>query len=133
MQAEQQNDVSCAPLRLAGSGFLQPEVEADDRADRRYAGSVLFVAFAAYGLIGTQRVVRTVTGPRPWALCALFVMLEAVQVYGLWIPRPDADVRGGAVVAIAALCFCGYLQYLYFAAVAAVNQRFHAGRSTSAS
>jgi hypothetical protein len=83
----------------------------------RYAGSALFVAFAAYGLIGTQRVVRTVSGPRPWALCALFIMLEAVQVYGLWIPRPDADVRGGAVVAIAALCFCGYLQYLYFTAV----------------
>ena len=62
-------------------------------------------------------MVRTVAGPRPWALCALFIMLEAVQVYGLWIPRPDADVRGGAVVAIAALCFCGYLQYLYFAAV----------------
>ncbi len=83
----------------------------------RYAGTALFAAFAAYGLIGTSRVVRTVSGPRPWALCALFVMLEAVQVYGLWIPRAGADVRGGAVVAIAALCFCGYLQYLYFAAV----------------
>jgi hypothetical protein len=83
----------------------------------RYAGIALFAIFAAYGLIGTVRVTRTVAGPRPWALCALFVMLEAVQVYGLLIPRPDADVRGGAVVAIAALCFCGYLQHLYFTAV----------------
>jgi hypothetical protein len=83
----------------------------------RYAGTALFALFAAYGVIGTVRVVRTVAGPRPWALCALFLMLEAVQVYGLWIPRPDADVRGGAVVAIAALCFCGYLQRLYFIAV----------------
>jgi hypothetical protein len=83
----------------------------------RYAGTALFAIFAAYGLIGTVRVTRTVTGPRPWALCTLFVMLEAVQVYGLWIPRPDADVRGGSVVAVAALCFCGYLQYLYFTAV----------------
>jgi hypothetical protein len=83
----------------------------------RYAGSALFVLFAAYGLTGTVRLARSVTGPRPWALCALFLMLEAVQVYGLWIPRPDADVRGGAVVAIAALCFCGYLQYLYFTTV----------------
>jgi hypothetical protein len=83
----------------------------------RYAGTALFAAFAAYGLIGTVRVVRTVSGPRPWALCALFLILEAVQVYGLWIPRPDADVRGGAVVAVAALCFCGFLQQLYFTTV----------------
>jgi hypothetical protein len=83
----------------------------------RYAGSALFVLFALYGLIGTVRVARGVSGPRPWALCALFLMLEAVQVYGLWIPRPDADVRGGAVVAVAALCFCGYLQRLYFTTV----------------
>jgi len=83
----------------------------------RYAGIALFAVFAAYGLIGTARVARGVSGPRPWALCALFLLLEAVQIYGLWIPRPDADVRGGAVVALAALCFCGYLQHLYFTTV----------------
>jgi hypothetical protein len=86
----------------------------------RYLGSVCFVIFSAYGLIGTLRVVRTAAtplGPRPWALFAVFEALEAVQVYGLVIPRPGVDVRGGAVVAIAALIFCVYLQRLYFVSV----------------
>jgi hypothetical protein len=80
----------------------------------RDLGIVLFAVFAIYGLTGTVQIARTTPGPRPWALFALFFMLEAVQLYGLLLPRPGADVRGGAVVAIAALCFCGYLQYLYF-------------------
>ena len=83
----------------------------------RYGGIALFAVFAAYGLIGTARVTRAVSGPRPWALLALFQLLESVQVYGRLIPRPGADVRGGAVVAIAALFFCGYLQHLYFVTV----------------
>jgi hypothetical protein len=45
-------------------------------------------------------------------------MVEAVQVYGLLAPRPGADVRGGAIVALAAIFFCGYLQRLYFVSVA---------------
>lgn len=78
---------------------------------------VLFGVLVAYGLIGTSAVARAVKGPRPWALFAIFTLLEAVQVYGLFAPRPDADIRWGAIVAIAVLCFCGYLQYLYFATV----------------
>jgi hypothetical protein len=83
----------------------------------RYLGVVLFLAFSAYGLIGTLRVVRHAnapTGPRPWALFAVFELVEAVQVYGLFLPRPGADIRGGAIVAVAALCFCAYMQRLYF-------------------
>ena len=40
-----------------------------------------------------------------------------MQVYGLFVPRPDSDVRWAALVAIAILCFCGYLQDPYFATV----------------
>jgi hypothetical protein len=83
----------------------------------RYVGIVCFVAFTAYGAIGTLRAVRTSEaplGPRPWALFAVFELVEAVQVYGLLAPRPGADVRGGAIVAVAALFFCVYLQHLYF-------------------
>jgi hypothetical protein len=83
----------------------------------RYLGAVLFVAFTVYGYLGTVRVVRGAgapAGPRPWALFAVFTLVEAVQVYGLFLPRPGADVKGGAIVAIAALCFCAYMQRLYF-------------------
>src|SRR5665213_2935658 len=83
----------------------------------RYVGIVCFVAFTVYGVIGTLRAVRAAEaplGPRPWALFAVFELVAAVQVYGLVAPRPGADVRGGAVVAVAALCFCIYLQRLYF-------------------
>jgi hypothetical protein len=89
----------------------------------RDVGVVCFVLFSLYGLIGTMRVLRTSgapPGPRPWALFAVFEMLEAVQVYGLLAepaPRPEADIRSGAVVAVAALCFCAYLQRLYFVSV----------------
>jgi hypothetical protein len=90
----------------------------------RYVGIACFVIFSAYGLIGTLRVVRTTAkplGPRPWALFTIFEVVEAVQVYGLMIPRAGADVRAGAVLAVAALCFCAYLQRLYF--VSARNGR----------
>jgi hypothetical protein len=86
----------------------------------RDIGVVAFIVFAAYGLFGTLNLVRTATspaGPRPWALFAVFTLVEAVQVYGLLAPRPGADVRGGAVVAVAALVFCAYLQRLYFVSV----------------
>lgn len=86
----------------------------------RYAGTACFIAFTTYGFIGTRRVVRTSQvplGPRPWALFAVFTVVEAVQVYGLLAPRPGADVRGGAIVAVAALVFCAYLQRLYFVSV----------------
>jgi hypothetical protein len=33
------------------------------------------------------------------------------------VPRPGADVRGGAIVALAVLIFCVYLQRLYFVSV----------------
>ena len=86
----------------------------------RYVGIVCFVAFTVYGVIGTLRAVRAAEaplGPRPWALFAVFALVEAVQVYGLVAPRPGADVRGGAIVAVAALFFCVYLQRLYFVSV----------------
>ena len=86
----------------------------------RDIGVVCFILFASYGLIGTLTLVRaaaTPPGPRPWALFALFLMLEAVQVYGLVAPRPGTEVRSGAIVAVAALFFCGYLQRLYFLSV----------------
>ena len=83
----------------------------------QHVAVVLFGILVAYGLIGTVEAARTATGPRPWALFAIFTVLEGVQVYGLYAPRPEADVRWSAVVAIAVLCFCGYLQYLYFATV----------------
>jgi|GEM_PF-2932599 hypothetical protein len=86
----------------------------------RYIGIVCFIVFSVYGLMGTLRVVRTAVtplGPRPWALFAVFEVLEAVQVYGLAAPRPGADARGGAVVALAVLVFCVYLQRLYFVSV----------------
>jgi hypothetical protein len=86
----------------------------------RDIGVVAFIVFAGYGLTGTLNVIRSATaplGPRPWALFALFTLIEAVQVYGLLAPRPGADIRGGAVVAIAALVFCAYLQRLYFVSV----------------
>ncbi|HEV8022060.1 MAG TPA: hypothetical protein VGP41_12390 [Candidatus Lustribacter sp.] len=78
---------------------------------------VLFGVLVAFGLIGTAGIVRLTQGPRPWALFLLLTMLEGVQVYGLFAPRPDADVRWGSLVAIAVLCFCGYLQALYFVTV----------------
>lgn len=83
----------------------------------RYAGAVLFVLFSAYGLIGTLRVAPLQPGPRPWALFGLFEMIEAVQVYALLAgpsQRPEPDVRSAAVVCVAALCFCAYLQRLFF-------------------
>jgi hypothetical protein len=83
----------------------------------QHVAVVFFGVLVAYGLIGTTAAARTAKGPRPWALFLVFTLLEGVQVYGLFAPRPDADVRWGAIVAIAVLCFCGYLQYLYFATV----------------
>jgi hypothetical protein len=86
----------------------------------RYAGIACFIVFSIYGLMGTLRVVRTAVaplGPRPWALFGVFEVLEAVQVFGLVVPRPGADVRGGAIVALAVLGFCVYLQRLYFVSV----------------
>jgi hypothetical protein len=85
----------------------------------RYIGVAAFIVFSAYGLVGTLRVVRTAValGPRPWALFAVFELVEAAQLYGLLIPRPGVDVRGGAIVAVAALLFCFYLQRLYFVSV----------------
>jgi hypothetical protein len=86
----------------------------------RDIGIVCFIVFSIYGLMGTLRVVRTAVtplGPRPWALFGVFEALEAVQVYGLAVPRPGADVRGGAIVALAVLIFCVYLQRLYFVSV----------------
>jgi hypothetical protein len=83
----------------------------------QHVAVVLFGVLVAYGLIGTASTVRSVKGPRPWALFAIFTLLEGVQVYGLFAPRPNADIAWGAIVAIAVLCFCGYLQYLYFATI----------------
>jgi hypothetical protein len=86
----------------------------------RILGIVCFVFFVSYGLVGTRKLVASTTlplGPRPWALFAVFTLLEAVQVYGLIAApasRPPADIRAGDVVAVAALFFCGYLQRLYF-------------------
>jgi hypothetical protein len=83
----------------------------------RYIGIICFIVFSVYGLTGTLRVIRTAAtplGPRPWALFSVFEVLEAVQVFGLVIPRPGADVRGGSIVALAVLIFCVYLQRLYF-------------------
>jgi hypothetical protein len=91
----------------------------------RYLGALGFAVFSAYGLIGTLRVVRAPTaapGPRPWALFAVFELLEAVQIYGLFAApagRSAADIRGGAVAAVAVLCFCAYLQSLTLSAVGA--------------
>jgi hypothetical protein len=86
----------------------------------RDVGVVAFIVFAAYGLLGTLNLVRTASappGPRPWALFALFTVVEAVQVYALIAPHPGTDVRGGSIVAVAALIFCAYLQRLYFVSV----------------
>ncbi|MGA2394418.1 MAG: hypothetical protein ABSH03_13850 [Candidatus Lustribacter sp.] len=83
----------------------------------QHVAVVFFGVLVAYGLIGTAAAARAVKGPRPWALFAIFTLLEGVQVYGLFAPRPDADIRWGSIVAIAVLGFCGYLQYLYFATV----------------
>jgi hypothetical protein len=83
----------------------------------QHVAVVLFGVFVAFGLIGTAGIVRIAQGPRPWALFFLLTLLEAVQVYGLFAPRPDADVRWGSLVAILVLCFCGYLQTLYFVTV----------------
>jgi hypothetical protein len=86
----------------------------------RVVGIACFVIFSAYGLIGTRSAVRAShvpLGPRPWALFAVFESVQAVQVYGLVSPRPGADVRGGAIVAVAALAFCAYLQRLYLVSV----------------
>jgi len=93
----------------------------------RDAGIVLFIVFTAYGFSGTLGVLRASSaplGPRPWALFAVFELVEAVQVYGLVAPRPGADVRGGAVIAVAALIFCAYLQRLYFASARAGQRAF---------
>jgi hypothetical protein len=87
----------------------------------RNVGIVLFVAFTVYGFLGTRRVARGSNGPRPWALFALFELIEAVQVYALIAgpsPRPIADVRSGAIVCVAALCFCAFLQRLYLVSAA---------------
>jgi hypothetical protein len=93
----------------------------------RDAGVVLFVLFSAYGLIGTLRVAPLTPGPRPWALFGVFEMVEAVQVYALLAgpsPRPEADVRSAAVVCVAALCFCAYLQRLFFVMARSGGRRF---------
>ena len=89
----------------------------------QHVAVVLYGVLVAYGLIGTAAVMRTVTGPRPWALFAIFTVLEGVQVYGLFVPRPDSDVRWAAIVAIAILCF-GYLQDPYFATVRSATTAF---------
>lgn len=83
----------------------------------QHVAVVFYGVLVAYGLIGTSSVARTAKGPRPWALFAIFTLLEGVQVYGLFAARPETDARWGAITAIAVLCFCGYLQYLYFATV----------------
>jgi hypothetical protein len=96
----------------------------------RYLGAVLFIAFTAYGVLGTLRVVRnasTPAGPRPWALFGAFELVGAVQVFGLFLPRPGADLKGGSIVAIAALCFCAYMQRLYFKTSASGHARFPRG------
>jgi len=83
----------------------------------RVIGIILFVVFTIYGVTGTIRTARTAQGPRPWALFAVFEMIEAVQVYALVAgpsSRPEPDVRSAAVVCVAALCFCAYLQRLFF-------------------
>jgi hypothetical protein len=86
----------------------------------RSIGIFLFVLFSAYGLVGTLRIVQNATtppGPRPWALFAVFELVEGAQVFGLvanLTPRPAADIKAAAVVAIAALCFCAFTQRLYF-------------------
>jgi hypothetical protein len=83
----------------------------------RDVGVALFVLFSAYGLIGTLRIAPLTHGPRPWALFGLFELIEAVQVYALFAgpsPRPEADIRSADVVCVAALCFCAYLQRLFF-------------------
>ncbi len=90
----------------------------------RDLGVVLFVAFSVYGLLGTMRAVRLMPGPRTWALFALLELVEAVQVYALFASpsgRPEADIRSGAVIGVAALCYCAFLQRLYFVSVAAVG------------
>jgi hypothetical protein len=93
----------------------------------RDAGIVLFVLFSGYGLMGTLRIVRAVNGPRPWALFAFFELIEAVQVYGLLAgpsARSEEDLRFAAVVCIATLCFCAYLQRLYFTTVQSGHRGF---------
>jgi hypothetical protein len=97
----------------------------------RDAGVVLFVIFSAYGLMGTLRVARATHGPRPWALFAVFELIEAVQVYALIAgpsPRPVADIRAGAVICVGALCFCAYLQWLFFVTARDGQRRFPRGR-----
>lgn len=93
----------------------------------RNLGVVLFVAVVAYGLMGTLRTARIAPGPRIWALFGLFTLLEAVQVYALVAgpsQRPQADVRAGAVVCVAALCFCAFLQRLYLVSAASGGSAF---------
>jgi hypothetical protein len=93
----------------------------------RYLGIACFIAFTAYGLVGTLRVVRTATtalGPRPWALFGVFELVEAVQVFGLISPRPGADVRGGSIIAVAVIVFCVYLQRLYFESARKAQRTF---------
>jgi hypothetical protein len=87
----------------------------------RDLGVVLFAGFTVYGLMGTIRVARTVPGPRTWALFGLFELIEAVQVYALIAgpsSRPEADIRSGAVICVAALCYCAFLQRLYLVSAA---------------
>lgn len=93
----------------------------------RDLGVVLFAAFTIYGLLGTIRTARVVPGPRTWALFALFELIEAVQVYALVAgpaPRPEAEIRSGALIAVAALCYCAFLQRLYFVSAAAGGNAF---------
>jgi hypothetical protein len=93
----------------------------------RDVGVALFILFSAYGLIGTIRVAPLTPGPRPWALFGVLEMIEAVQVYALVAgpsARPEADVRAAAVVGLAALCFCAYLQRLFFIMARSGNRGF---------
>jgi hypothetical protein len=97
----------------------------------RDVGVALFILFSAYGLIGTLRVAPLNPGPRPWALFAVLETIEAVQVYALVAgpsPRPEADVRAAALVSLAALCFCAYLQRLFFVMARTGNRSFPRGR-----
>jgi hypothetical protein len=93
----------------------------------RDVGAVLFALFTVYGFIGTVRVAPLSPGPRPWAIFVMFELIEAVQVYALFAgpsPRPEADVRSAAVVCVAALCFCAYLQRLFFVTVRSGRRGF---------
>ncbi len=99
----------------------------------RNLGLLCLIGFTAYGLIGTLRIIRTTTvplGPRPWALFIAFVLIEAVQVYALLanpVPLSEPEVKSRAVIALAVLCFCGYLQRLYFVSVRSGRRTFPRG------